>query len=217
MRTLAFFRSRPPRCCRPAPQHRASRASPTADHRLRPVPPRRDRSADAGRDLHGRQRLRPIHGSACAHTWATSSPYLLIERTDASKESSTSTREGLEGRHRLADFRRPSPTLNGNAILNNEIATSNSFDGKADSSQSNRLDGNITVTVAERLPNGNLLVRGEKRITINQGEEYIRLQGIMRPVDIGPRQHRRVDAGRGRARSPTAARGTSRMRTSRAG
>jgi flagellar L-ring protein precursor FlgH len=32
-----------------------------------------------------------------------------------------------------------------------------------------------------------LLVRGEKRITINQGEEYIRLQGIVRPIDIGPR------------------------------
>jgi flagellar L-ring protein precursor FlgH len=29
-------------------------------------------------------------------------------------------------------------------------------------------------------------VRGEKLITINQGEEFIRLQGIIRPVDIGP-------------------------------
>jgi flagellar L-ring protein precursor FlgH len=60
------------------------------------------------------------------------------------------------------------------------------FDGQADSSQSNRLDGSITVTVAERFANGNLLVVGEKLITINQGEEYIRLQGIVRPVDIGP-------------------------------
>ena len=42
------------------------------------------------------------------------------------------------------------------------------------------------MTVAERLPNGNLLVRGEKRITINQGQEFIRVQGIVRPVDIGP-------------------------------
>ena len=48
------------------------------------------------------------------------------------------------------------------------------------------MDGSITVTVAERLPNGNLLVRGEKLITINQGEEFIRLEGIIRPVDIGP-------------------------------
>ena len=70
--------------------------------------------------------------------------------------------------------------------MNNSITGDRAFDGKADSSQSNSLIGNITVSVAERLPNGNLLVRGEKLININQGEEYIRLQGIIRPVDIGP-------------------------------
>jgi flagellar L-ring protein precursor FlgH len=77
-------------------------------------------------------------------------------------------------------------TANGTTVLHSELESDNSFDGQADSSQSNRLDGSITVTVAERLPNGNLLVRGEKLITINQGEEFIRLQGIIRPVDIGP-------------------------------
>jgi flagellar L-ring protein precursor FlgH len=77
-------------------------------------------------------------------------------------------------------------TSNGTPILNNEIAGDRSFSGQADSSQSNRLDGSITVTVAERLPNGNLVVRGEKMIQINQGEELIRVQGIVRPVDIGP-------------------------------
>jgi flagellar L-ring protein precursor FlgH len=40
--------------------------------------------------------------------------------------------------------------------------------------------------VAEVLSNGNLLVRGEKRLTINQGDEYIRFSGIVRPSDIGP-------------------------------
>ena len=70
--------------------------------------------------------------------------------------------------------------------MSNDIAGDRTFDGKSDSSQSNKLEGSITVTVAERLPNGNLLVRGEKRITINQGQEFVRLQGIVRPVDIGP-------------------------------
>ena len=112
---------------------------------------------------------------------------LLVERTDASKESSTSSKKGANVDTGLPIFGGRQPTLNGNPVLNNEVATSNSFDGKADSSQSNHLDGSITVTVADRLPNGNLLVRGEKRITINQGEEYIRLQGIVRPVDIGPK------------------------------
>jgi flagellar L-ring protein precursor FlgH len=111
---------------------------------------------------------------------------LLVERTNASKESSTSTEKGTSVDTGMPIFGGRQPTHKGRPLLNNEIDSSNSFDGKADSSQSNRLDGSITVTVAERLPNGNLLVRGEKQITINQGQEYVRLQGIVRPVDIGP-------------------------------
>ena len=42
------------------------------------------------------------------------------------------------------------------------------------------------MTIARRLANGNLLVRGQKWITINQGREYVRIQGIVRPVDIAP-------------------------------
>jgi flagellar L-ring protein precursor FlgH len=112
---------------------------------------------------------------------------LLVERTDASKESSTSTARGSSVDTGLPIFGGRPITSGGTPIFNNELSSDASFDGQADSSQSNRLDGSITVTVAERLPNGNLLVRGEKLITINQGEEFIRLQGIVRPVDIGPR------------------------------
>ncbi|MCG8122437.1 MAG: flagellar basal body L-ring protein FlgH, partial [Candidatus Thiodiazotropha taylori] len=57
-------------------------------------------------------------------------------------------------------------------------------DGSA--SQGNALSGSITVSVIEVLPNRNLYVRGEKRIGINQGTEYVRLSGIVRPSDISP-------------------------------
>jgi flagellar L-ring protein precursor FlgH len=110
----------------------------------------------------------------------------LVERTNASKESSSSAAKDSSVDTGFPIFAGKQPTANGTPFLNNEIEGSRSFDGSADASQSNRLDGSITVTVAERLPNGNLLVRGEKLININQGEEYIRLQGIIRPVDIGP-------------------------------
>jgi flagellar L-ring protein precursor FlgH len=40
------------------------------------------------------------------------------------------------------------------------------------------------VTVTEVLPNGNLRVAGEKWLTLNQGEEFIRVEGIVRPTDI---------------------------------
>ena len=83
------------------------------------------------------------------------------------------------------------PTLFGTAskaILGNDIetslASSYNFEGDGEANQSNRLSGDISVTVVEVLPNGNLRVRGEKRVTLNQGSEYIRLSGIIRPVDL---------------------------------
>ena len=75
-------------------------------------------------------------------------------------------------------------TANGTEILNNEIGIENEFEGSANASQQNSLNGSIAVTVSERLPNGNLLIRGEKLITLNQGQEFIRFSGIVRPVDI---------------------------------
>jgi flagellar L-ring protein precursor FlgH len=110
----------------------------------------------------------------------------LNESTNASKSSSTSTKKSTN-----IDI--PGPiiagrpvTANGVEILNTQVDNNSDFDGEGASSQSNRLQGDISVTVAQRLPNGNLLVRGQKWITINQGQEYVRIQGIVRPIDIDP-------------------------------
>ncbi len=73
---------------------------------------------------------------------------------------------------------------NDNNNLAFDLQSSTEFEGDSDSEQSNNLKGDITVTVVEVLANGYLMVRGEKRIGINQGNEYIRLAGIVRPVDI---------------------------------
>ena len=60
------------------------------------------------------------------------------------------------------------------------------FAGQGRSAQSNALFGEITVTVAEVYPNGTMLVRGEKQLRINRGNEFIRIQGLVRPADVGP-------------------------------
>ena len=70
--------------------------------------------------------------------------------------------------------------------LKTELAAKRDFKGEGEANQSNSLVGDISVTVVEVLPNGNLRVRGEKRVTLNQGDEYIRLSGIVRTVDIDP-------------------------------
>jgi flagellar L-ring protein precursor FlgH len=110
----------------------------------------------------------------------------LTERMNAENESTTSTSKDSQVDTGLPVIAGGPVTLNGDEIFNNEIAGQRSFAGQSDSSQSNRIDGTITVSVVERLANGNLVVSGDKWITINRGEELVRVTGIVRPVDIGP-------------------------------
>ncbi len=65
-----------------------------------------------------------------------------------------------------------------------EANSNNTFDGKGASSSNNDFTGTITVTVIEVLQNGNLLVSGEKQIGINHGQEFIRLSGIINPINV---------------------------------
>ena len=60
----------------------------------------------------------------------------------------------------------------------------NEFEGGGDSAANNVFTGSIAVTVLEVLPNGNLIVAGEKQIGINQGSEFIRLSGVVNPTFI---------------------------------
>lgn len=61
---------------------------------------------------------------------------------------------------------------------------SNTLAGKGDAAANNVFTGTITVTVIEVLSNGNLLVSGEKQVSIGAGTEYIRLSGIVNPYFI---------------------------------
>jgi flagellar L-ring protein precursor FlgH len=110
----------------------------------------------------------------------------LNERTNASKSSSTTTSKSTSANLGGVTVGGRSLTYHGRDVLTAGAEGEAEFDGQGGSSQSNRLEGDITVTVAQRLPNGNLLVRGQKWIQINQGKEYVRIQGIVRPIDINP-------------------------------
>jgi flagellar L-ring protein precursor FlgH len=111
---------------------------------------------------------------------------VLQENTNAAKSAVTTTKKTTTEAMAAPTLLGGSLTLHGRNLLNNSLNDASTFDGEGDSSQSNQLTGSISVTVTKRLANGNLLVRGQKWITINQGREYVRLQGIVRPVDISP-------------------------------
>ena len=105
----------------------------------------------------------------------------LVEKTAASKKASTNTKKATGLSIAGPDFLLGSPvTRDGRNPLDVSGTSSSNFGGTGDSTQSNSLSGDITVTVAEVLSNGNLLVRGQKRLTLNQGEEFIQISGIVR-------------------------------------
>ncbi len=64
------------------------------------------------------------------------------------------------------------------------LSAEREFTGEADADQSNNLRGTISVTVVDVWPNGALVIRGEKWMTLNRGEEFIRLSGVVRPEDV---------------------------------
>ena len=109
---------------------------------------------------------------------------VLQEQTDAAKSADTGTSKSTSSEITDPVIFGRSVTRDGVPIFENSLQSEHEFDGSGESSQSNSLTGSVTVSVVEVLSNGNLVVQGEKWININQGEEYIRLRGIVRPSDI---------------------------------
>jgi flagellar L-ring protein precursor FlgH len=109
---------------------------------------------------------------------------VLNEQTAAQKSSSTNTNKNTSVALPGMTILGKALTIHGVPILSNNIADTSKFAGEGDSAQSNSLQGYVTVTVQKVLPNGNLYVKGEKWIGINQGSEYVRMTGIIRPIDL---------------------------------
>lgn len=105
---------------------------------------------------------------------------MLQERTNATKSASTSSTKESELAFTPTNILGESPNFLGATLTGDR-----SFTGSGDSDQSNSLQGQITVTISDILPNGILEVRGEKWLSLNEGDEFIRVRGLVRPQDIG--------------------------------
>lgn len=69
-------------------------------------------------------------------------------------------------------------------VLENNVAAGRDFKGSGESNKAHNFQAVITVSVVDVLPNQYLVVRGEKLLTINQSNDFIRFSGIVRPQDI---------------------------------
>jgi flagellar L-ring protein precursor FlgH len=108
----------------------------------------------------------------------------LVEKTAATKSATTSAEKKSE-----IDIQNPTlfgvPLGVGSVTLENSANGERKLGGKGASDQSNSLSGDIAAVVTGVYPNGNLAIRGEKMLTLNQGEEVVQISGVIRPEDIG--------------------------------
>lgn len=110
---------------------------------------------------------------------------VLDEQTNATKSSTTTTSKSTSVNSASATLLGIPVTRDGTSVFENSLQGDHEFSGEGGATQSNQLEGSVTVTVVKRLPNGNLVVAGEKWLTLNQGKEYVRVSGVVRPIDIG--------------------------------
>ncbi|CAD5246306.1 MULTISPECIES: flagellar basal body L-ring protein FlgH [Halomonadaceae] len=106
---------------------------------------------------------------------------VLDEEVSASKNSQSNA--GRSGSASLELTQLPD-VLDTLAEYGFDISGENDFTGSGGSQANNSFTGTITVSVLEVMNNGNLRVRGEKQIAINQGTEFIRFSGVVNPRTI---------------------------------
>jgi len=146
----------------------------------RPVP--RQETAAASGSIYQAGTSRTLFEDRRARYVGDTMTILISETTSASTKSNTNA-------SRSTSITASVPTISGlpgKSLQGLDLSASsaNSLAGKGDAAANNVFTGNITVTVIEVLPNGNLQVSGEKQVSIGAGTEFIRLSGIVNPYFI---------------------------------
>jgi len=156
----------------------ASRAplAPVADDEPLPVAPTAQRGVSGG--VFSAESI-SLTSDARAYRVGDVVTVILQETTQASKRAGTSFNKGSSVG--VAPLGLLGKTFGKTGV---DISADRSFAGDSTSTQQNALSGALTVIVQEVLPNGLLRVAGEKNMTLNQGEEFLRLKGYLRAADI---------------------------------
>ncbi len=109
---------------------------------------------------------------------------MLRENTQASKKAKTEYgKDSSNSIDPMVGLAGRDVSIAGNTLQLGVNSTSD-FKGDSKADQSNSLVGDISVNVLRVMANGNLVIRGEKWLTLNTGKEYIRLTGVIRAEDV---------------------------------
>ncbi|MCP1675618.1 flagellar L-ring protein precursor FlgH [Natronocella acetinitrilica] len=110
---------------------------------------------------------------------------ILEEETGASKQASTNVSKSSDTNIGTPQVFGRDVTVRGNP-LSASASADRDFNGSGNVNQQNELTGVLTAIVVDVHPSGILVVQGQKKLTINHGDEYITLTGLVRPDDVRP-------------------------------
>lgn len=144
---------------------------------VRPAP--RMEMAGANGSIFQSSTSRPLFEDRRARFVGDTMTITIAENTTASKKSNNKLDRSASNTASVTNMTRlPGQSAVG---LNLATSTANAFEGKGDAANNNVFTGSITVTVIDVLPNGNLLVSGEKQLSISNEQEFVRLSGVVNP------------------------------------
>ena len=138
--------------------------------------------AAAHGSIYQAQQYRPLFEDYRARLVGDSITVQIVEKISATQKSTSS----IDKTGKVSAGITTLPFLSANSFNRASAAgtSSNSFAGAGTTANSNEFSGTITAVVTGVLPNGHLLVAGEKQIGINQGSEFIRFSGVVSPATI---------------------------------
>ena len=136
-----------------------------------------------GAIFQGAASYRPLFEDARARHVGDTLVVQIVEKNVADKKSSSSISRTAEASAKVDSSISVIP-FKSVAGLSGGGSSSNTFDGGGQAAASNDFTGALAVTVIDVMPNGNLLVSGEKQIAMTQGTEYIRFSGVVHPRTI---------------------------------
>jgi flagellar L-ring protein FlgH len=127
---------------------------------------------------------RPLFEDHRARLVGDSLTVAIVEKVSATAKSTSSVDKSGAVTGSLTAF----PGLSPNALRRAaaEGSSSNTFNGKGATENSNEFSGTITVVVRGVLPNGHLLIAGEKQIGVNENVDVLRFSGQVDPRAIQP-------------------------------
>jgi flagellar L-ring protein precursor FlgH len=151
---------------------------------VQPIAATAANAAPANGGLFQKASFRPAFEDVRARMVGDQVTIQIVEKVAASQVSKSTANRTTSGSTSVAAL----PFIGGNdlARLNMATGSANDFSGKGGTESANTFSGTITATVVDVLPNGHLVVTGDKQIGINQNVDVMRFAGTIDPRLIQP-------------------------------